>query len=60
MDRANSTGDLELTTLTLTRHERIVIARALIMSATLVDALDEADSAGTTRTLLRAASAGLP
>lgn len=36
----NST-DLELSTITLTRHERVVIARSLVMAFTIMDALDQ-------------------
>ena len=52
MDRANDTPDVELTTLTLTRWERVVIARALIMSVTLVEALGDPDRDATIRDLL--------
>jgi hypothetical protein len=33
--------DLELSTITVTRHERIVLARCVIMACTIVDALGD-------------------
>jgi hypothetical protein len=36
-----SDDDLELSTITVTRHERIVLARCVIMACTIVDALGD-------------------
>ena len=37
MGRAND-NDLELSTLTVTRYERVLIAKALVMAYTIIDA----------------------